>query len=98
MAFGINIFDANGNSTIAGLAQEFVIETLIPGGSGSKSYPLAANESLRVTRFFTFSPGAGYITVSNAYVSGNTVVWETSQDVYSTFPMVDSILVTKVVT
>lgn len=97
MPYGINILDVNGNSTISGLSTEFIVETIVPGGPGSKAFALGPGESLRAKRILTFSPGAGYITVSSVSVSGNVISWTTATDSYSTFPLIDSILVTKVV-
>lgn len=97
MAYGINIFDAKGNSTISGLTTEFVIETIRPSTSGSKSYTLKEGESLRITRFFGFSPGVGANSITGASVSGGTVSWTTEHIPHTTFPLVDAILVTKVV-
>lgn len=100
MSYGVQIFSDKGRDMVSGLVAEFAVDTILPSGSGSKSYSLGPGEALHATRFITFQPNtATYsIILDSVSVSGNTVHWSTRKDPYLGNPHSDAILVTKVAT
>lgn len=79
MNYGVELFDDKGKNQIAQLVSQFVIDTILITGGGSRQYPLGPGESLYL--FKTNGPyEQGTLALDNYYVSGNTVYWSVNNN------------------
>lgn len=76
MAYGVQLFDADGNELVGRFVPTFIIDYITSPASGSRSYPSVQGKTLRVYPLQYIGDGARYGTPNaNASVSGNTVTW-----------------------
>lgn len=83
MAYGVQLFDENGNEMINRIVPTFIVDNIISPASGSRSYP-APPEGKQLLAFTdnyisqdVFQDPLSPATVS---VSGNTVTWNGASD------------------
>lgn len=83
MAYGVQLFDANGIEMVERFVPVFIADYIVSPASGSRSYPAVKGKTLTAYPLSFMGDGKWYGTPpAEAKVSGNTVTWsKVSQEI-----------------
>lgn len=84
MAYGVKLYDKNGNEMVDRFVPVFIADFITDPASGSRSYPSVQGKTLKASPLSYMGSGSSYYGTppGQASVSGNSVSWSNiSQEV-----------------
>ena len=75
MAYGVQLFDANGNELVGRFIPAFVAAFISTPASGSREFPPLEGKTLIAEAQRLTAPSNPNVSGASATVSGNTVTW-----------------------